>query len=292
MKADQPHRSSQRRSAGAVAAVLLVLGGIAFWSLSAPRTSTPPRQDASARPVPSARPLADARRVEPTARPAQTRLASPRAEASFETVIPEDAEPHIDAVQALVSRGGEQAAAQLERIIREEREPYLRERAVFGLVEIRERASLPMLRELALRDRDPNVRSAALANFQLLKQRYPDPPKGELSVETTGAAHAGALLRIDVTLASQADVDHARLHFYPPPGLALASGPVGWKGRLRANQPERLTYEVVVNEARDARLPVSLTLAWSPLDYEQIRRDIVLDVRSGTVRVETARERR
>jgi hypothetical protein len=161
-------------------------------------------------------------------------------------------------------------------VIEEDPDSYVRERAVFTLAEVGQRESLPSLKRIASSDDDPNVRSAALANLQLVKEKYPQPKRGELQVDVAGSFQVGEVVTLRAVVVSFADLD-GKLFVAVPPELELVSERPGWKGRLMERQSTGFTVDLRIKEEGRFVARVALTLSVDPYDYDQIDKLVVID---------------
>ena len=103
---------------------------------------------------------------------------------------------------------------ELKEIITTHPDNYVRERAIFVLADIAVRKDvtedvIDFLKDLAYNEENDEVRSAAYANLDFIREFYPLETKGELTIRIEGEIREGNNITIIATASSTVDVEEA-----------------------------------------------------------------------------------
>jgi len=172
---------------------------------------------------------------------------------------------------------------QLQNIILDDSDPYVRERGIFTLTDIALRDGdtkqvIDFLKEIANNEADDDVRSAAYANVDLIRKNIPLPATGNLELSISGQISKGSTISIIAVVTCDTEVSDAvvgieKLHHDIEP----LSFPV-INIDIQPNEPVTVEYELKLNETGDYSIPVSLLLSFDRIDSEKIQHEILLTV--------------
>ncbi len=172
---------------------------------------------------------------------------------------------------------------QLKDIIVSGTDPYIRERGIFTLTDIALRENdtdeiVDFLKDIAVNESNDNVRTAAYANVDLIRQTHPLPRQGSLELTISGEIKKGSTITLIATISSSIEVSDAiigiqRLHHDIEPVSSPATNV-----HLNAGETQRLEFELKLNETGEYTIPVTLMLSFDQVDYEEIHREVVLTV--------------
>lgn len=172
---------------------------------------------------------------------------------------------------------------QLEQIVEKNEDPYVRETAIFALTDIASRKGetdeiIDFLKDIGTSETDDNVRSAAYANIDLIRERFPPEKKGSLEVSLSGDVKKGATVILTATASATTDIEEAiigidRLH----QNIDMVSAPFP-KFSLVANEPKDLEFTLLLKETGEYTIPVTLFFSYDRFDYKEIQKEILLRV--------------
>jgi hypothetical protein len=174
----------------------------------------------------------------------------------------------------------------LQELARGGADAYVRERAVFALGQTGRGEVIPLLRELALADPDPDVRSAALTNLYFLEELRPMPKTGRIDLDVRGQIKEGNTITLAAHILSSKDAEVRVSIAKLPEQVRLVSETIQWKGQLRADERQELAFELLILDSGSFYIPVEMILNFGDrLDFEetQARVYLVIDDRGGQV---------
>jgi len=173
---------------------------------------------------------------------------------------------------------------QLESIVRENDDPYVRERAVFTMTDIAIDGNetdqiVDFLKDLAMNEKDDNVRTAAYANVDLIRDLFPPESKGSLELSLDGDIRRGAAVEIVAEVSSTVDLEEAAIVgiISLPDGIAPVSDGVV-KVKLAAGVPQRVGYDLRLDDTGEYIISFALKLSFDRIDYEVIHKGVYLAV--------------
>jgi len=175
-------------------------------------------------------------------------------------------------------------AEKLTSIVEEHEDPYVRERAVFTLVDIAVEGNetdeiIDFLKDLAMNEADDNVRTAAYANLDLIRDLFPPESKGSLELSLDGEIRHGAEVQLVAEVSSTVDLEEAAIVgiISLPDGIELLSDGVV-KVKLAAGVPQAVGFDLRLNETGEYIVSLALKLSFDRIDYEVIHKDVYLAV--------------
>lgn len=171
----------------------------------------------------------------------------------------------------------------LEDRIRTDPDPYVQEKGIATLTSIAIRRNetdqiIPFLKELAYREDDDGVRTAAYANIGLIRLYHPLPSRGTLRVSVDGRIAQGKNITVVATVTPAVDVPDATIGITRfDAGLYPATEPVV-RTSLQAHVPREFQFGISLNEAGSYEVPVAVLLSWDRVDSEYLEKAIILTV--------------
>jgi len=172
---------------------------------------------------------------------------------------------------------------QLKDVISTGTDQYIRERGIFTLTDIAIREGdtgeiIDFLKDVAMNESDENVRTAAYANVDLIRQAHPLPERGVLEVSISGEIKKESMITLIASISATIDVSDAivgiqRLHQDIVPISSPATNM-----NLQAGEKQTFECELKLNGTGEYSIPVMLMLSFDRLDYEAITREVVLTV--------------
>ncbi|RLC22466.1 MAG: hypothetical protein DRH93_09850, partial [Deltaproteobacteria bacterium] len=164
----------------------------------------------------------------------------------------------------------------IKQIIDTSLDPYVRERGVLALTDIALNRNEPddvsaYLKELAMGDKNENVRTAAYASIHLIRDLRPQPKKGALELFISGKLIKGSsvalIARISSTVLTgeEAVVGITSLH----ENIELLSEAVQKRYLRRVGMPYEVQFDLRLNETGTYFIPVTFLLSFDKVDYEQ-----------------------
>ena len=176
----------------------------------------------------------------------------------------------------------------IKQIIDTSLDPYVRERGVLALTDIALNRNEPddvsaYLKELAMGDKNENVRTAAYASIHLIRDLRPQPKKGALELFISGKLIKGSsvalIARISSTVLTgeEAVVGITSLH----ENIELLSEAVQKRYLRRVGMPYEVQFDLRLNETGTYFIPVTFLLSFDKVDYEQIQKRIYVEVSDG-----------
>jgi hypothetical protein len=173
---------------------------------------------------------------------------------------------------------------ELVSIVKENEDPYVRERAVFTLVDIAIEGNeteeiVDFLKELAMNETDDNVRTAAYANIDLIRDLYPPEKKGAIALYFLGDIKKGSEVSLVAEVSSATYLNEEAILGITslPDGIELLS-PGVLKLELEANIPQEVDFNLRLNQTGEYIIAVALKLSFDRIDYEIIHKDVYLVV--------------
>lgn len=171
----------------------------------------------------------------------------------------------------------------LTATIKENTDLYVRERAVYTLTEIsisknETQPVIDFLKRIASSEKDENVRTAAYANIDFIKNVYPPEKKGKMDLSIAGAIRKGGNITLIANVSSAVDVEKAivginKLHT----SIKLSTEPVV-KIDLKAGRPERIEFNLTLKENGKYYIPVTFTISLDRVEYETTQKRVYITV--------------
>jgi len=171
---------------------------------------------------------------------------------------------------------------ELMLVVEKNEVPYVRERAIFTLTDIAIRKYeteeiIDFLKDIAMNESDDNVRTAAYANIDLIREIYPLEKKGSLDLFISGDIKKNSNITVIAKTSSKIDVEAIVGIDYLHTNIELLSPPYH-KVDLKANEPQEVEFDLHLKETGEYFIPVTLMLSFDRVDYETISKEISLYV--------------
>jgi len=171
---------------------------------------------------------------------------------------------------------------ELMLVVEKNEVPYVRERAIFTLTDIAIRKYetekiIDFLKDIAMNESDDNVRTAAYANIDLIREIYPLEKKGSLNLSISGDIKKDSNITLIAKISSKVDVEAIVGIDYLHNNIELLSPPYH-KVDLKANEPQEVEFDLHLKETGEYFIPVTLMLSFDRVDYETIEDEIVINV--------------
>jgi hypothetical protein len=173
----------------------------------------------------------------------------------------------------------------LEAVVEKNKDPYTRERAIFTLTNITIKKEetdkvIDFLKKIAMNEKEDNVRSAAYANIDLIRDYYPLEKQGSFDLSLSGDIKKNGKIKIVAKVSSKIDVKEARVgisSLHKNIRLLEPFRPV-YKFSLNANEPKEFEFNFNLKEVGEYKIPFSFILSFDRIDYEEIVKEIFLKV--------------
>ncbi len=180
-------------------------------------------------------------------------------------------EPSEDYIQELTS------------VVEKNEDPYVRERAIFTLTDIAIRKYetekiVDFLKEIAMNETEDNVRTAAYANIDLIREIYPLEKKGSLDLSILGDIKKNSNITVIAKVSSKVDVEAIVGIDYLHTNIELLSPPCR-KVDLKANESKQVQFDLYLKETGEYFIPFTLMLSFDRIDYETIEDEIHINVK-------------
>lgn len=180
----------------------------------------------------------------------------------------------------------------LTGIIQTNRDPYIRESAVFTLTDIAIKKNetgriYDFLREIATNEKETNVQSAAFATIYRIKTVYPEEPKATLDVTIQGPIQQGANITLIATVSfpNQAVKAIVGINRFSNT-IELLSNPVV-KLNLSDQSPRAIPFKIKILRKGSYYIPVTLKVSYNRVDEDTIKKRIIITVNetSGSYKI-------
>ena len=172
----------------------------------------------------------------------------------------------------------------LMSIVQDNDDPYVRERAVFTLVDIAVGGNeteeiIDFLKVLAMDEKEDNVRTAAYANIDLIRDLFPPEKTGSLELYLSGNIGKGSEVALVAEVSSTIDLEEEAILgiISLPDGIELLS-PGVLKLELKANVSKEVGFNLRLIQTGEYIITVALKLSFDRIDYEEVHKDIHLTV--------------
>ena len=172
----------------------------------------------------------------------------------------------------------------LMSIVQDNDDPYVRERAVFTLVDIAVDGNeteeiIDFLKVIAMDETEDNVRTAAYANIDLIRGLFPPEKKGFLELSLSGNIGKGSEISLIAEVSSAIDLEEEAILgiISLPDGIELLSTGV-LKLELEENVSKEVGFNLRLNQTGEYIITVALKLSFDRIDYEEIHKDVYLIV--------------
>jgi hypothetical protein len=172
----------------------------------------------------------------------------------------------------------------LMSIVQDNDDPYVRERAVFTMVDLAVGGNetekiIDFLKVLAIEETEDNVRTAAYANIDLIRDLFPPEKQGFLELHLSGNIGKGREVALIAEVSSAIDLEEEAILgiISLPDGIELLSTGV-LKIELEANVPKEVAFNLRLNQTGEYIITVALKLSFDRIDYEEVHKDVHLTV--------------
>lgn len=193
-------------------------------------------------------------------------------------------EVNVEYLESMRLEPPENYIEKLMSIVQDNDDPYVRERAVFTLVDIaiggnETEEIIDFLKVLAMDETEDNVRTAAYANIDLIRDLFPPEKKGFLELYLSGDISKGSEVSLIAEVSSTIDLEEEAILgiISLPDGIELLSTGV-LKLELEANVPEEVVFNLRLNQTGEYIITVALKLSFDRIDYEEVHKDVHLTV--------------
>jgi len=172
----------------------------------------------------------------------------------------------------------------LKDIIDNDPDPYARETALLALTEIALREDdteeiMDYLKDLAMEEEDENVRTSAYVSIDLIRDKFPLEPKGSLQLTVDGELKTGEAITLIATVSSTVAQETAIVAITSLDNeIKLVSDKGTVKFPLNVNEPKEAKFDLKLKEAGEYTIPVTFMLSFDRIDYEKVKKEIVLEV--------------
>jgi hypothetical protein len=173
---------------------------------------------------------------------------------------------------------------ELMSIVEENKDPYIRESAIFALTDIAVRKNeteeiIDFLKDIAINEPEDNVRTSAYANIYLIRDIYPLEKKGSLELSVSGDIRKESNITLIAEVSSTIDIEEEAIIGITnlDNNIELLSDGVH-KIILEANIPRVVNFDLHLKETGRYIIPVTLKLSFDRIDYEKIHKEVYLIV--------------
>jgi hypothetical protein len=186
-------------------------------------------------------------------------------------------------LESLQSQAPEDYREQLGAVIDRHPDEYLRERAVFALVDIaRQKGEISeiveTLKDIAYNEPQDDVRSAAYANLDLIDTLQPQPSRATLELTVEGEIRKAATVTVVARVSSEIDIPQARLTIdCPVYGIEPANQPL-YKLSLVGGEPQEIRFDIQLNETGRNMVQVVLFLSYDRTESESVEKIVFFNI--------------
>jgi len=188
--------------------------------------------------------------------------------------------------------------SELKEIILNHPDDYVRERAIFVLTDIAIRSNnvddvIDFLKKIAYNEKDDEVRTAAYANLDLIREYYPIERVGDLKVRVEGDVRKGGNISLVLTAYSKVDVIEAKagikriVNFRgeTTPETILEGAVLSSRNPVRfilnAGESKDASFTIHLKESGEYIVSCMLKLDIDRVDYQVIEKQVYLKVEEG-----------
>jgi len=172
---------------------------------------------------------------------------------------------------------------ELESIIQSDRDLSIRERGVFTLTNIAIQKNetekvIPFLKDIAMNEKQDEIRTAAYANIDLIRTVYPPEKKGTMNVSILGDIKKGGNITLTATVTSKTDITKAiiGLDLYNP-NIELLTSPI-IKTNLKPNESKIIAFNLRLKEKGSYFISITTLMSFDQVDSETIYKRVYLTV--------------
>ena len=171
----------------------------------------------------------------------------------------------------------------LESIVKNDNaDPYIRERAIFTLTDISISRNetdkiIGFLSGIAMDETDDNIRTSAYANLDLIREAFPLEKRVFLNVSISGKIKKDSIINISANLMSKGDGEAIVGFRQLDQNIVPLTQPF-YKVNLKADAPNEFKFQLHITKAGKYVLPFSARISFDRIDYEEINKEIYLDV--------------
>jgi len=172
---------------------------------------------------------------------------------------------------------------ELESIIRSDRDLSIRERGVFTLTNIAIQKNetekiTPFLKDIAINEKQDDIRTAAYSNIDLIRTVYPPEKKGTMDVSILGDIKKGGNITLTATVTSKTDITKAiiGLDLYNP-DIELLSSPI-IKTNLKPNESKIIAFNLRLKEKGSYFVSITTMMSFDQVDSEIIHKRVYITV--------------
>jgi hypothetical protein len=194
----------------------------------------------------------------------------------------------IEHLDSLLLNPDEDYIQELTSIIKSNSHPYVRERGIFTLTDITIRKKetekiVDFLKEIAMDEKEDNVRTAAYANIYLIRNINPLEKRGSLDMSVTGDIKKGANITLNAKISSSVTLDEEAIIGVRqlPDNIELLSNGA-YRIKLIANNPQEIEFDLHLKETGNYMFPVNLKLSFDRIDYELVTKQAHIEVGERT----------
>ncbi len=165
--------------------------------------------------------------------------------------------------------------SRLETIIDTHTDPYVRERGIFTLTQIalmkKESGKIvDYLKKKANKEVDDNVRTAAYANLDLIREYNPLPKTGSMKLTVDGEIKKGKEIDLIATLSATRDYTDVVVGLQPVSGKFTVLSKAVYQVDLKADKEKRINFKLKIDEYGKHIFHVNTLMSYDRADHEKI----------------------
>lgn len=188
----------------------------------------------------------------------------------------------VSDIEAIMINPGDNYIEELEEIIETHENASVREAAILALADItimknETEQVVDFLKDIAMNEKEVNVRSAAYAALDLIREIYPLEKKGTLEVDIIGDIKKNGNIILVATISSTVDVEGSIAIEYLHLNIEPLTAPFKYVN-LEADISQDVEFELHLEDVGEYFIPVILMLSFDRVDYEITKKKIFMNV--------------
>lgn len=193
--------------------------------------------------------------------------------------------PEMSNLEAMQLEPPKDYIEKLKDVIESDQDPYVRERGIFTLTEIAMRKNdtgeiVEFLKDIAEGEGEENVRTAAYATIDLIRDKHPLEKKGSLELSISGKIKKGAditlIARVSSTITPTEDAIVGITSL--DNNIEMLSENGIQRFQLKANEPKEARFDLRLKETGEYYIPVTFMMSFDRIDYEEIHKEVHIQV--------------
>jgi hypothetical protein len=208
----------------------------------------------------------------------------PKDEADDDNISDETDNEYTEYFESLLLDPPEDYMEALMSLVEENEDSYVRESAIFTLTDLKIRDNetddiIDFLKDIAMNEEDENVRTAAYANIDLIRDVYPLEKQGSLELHVTGDIMKNNNITILANVSSNVTLEEEAIV-----GINSWDDKIDmlsermFKLNLEANITQQVSFVLHLNDTGEFFIPVTLKLCFDIIESENIKKQIYLNV--------------